>query len=86
MYYLPGHNFATRYRPQKRGFAYRLFDFWMASLDAHDAWRSFVGELEESSRQRCHRLDVVIPGQIPHLSSAGEVKWMTKLVDQVAMD
>lgn len=84
--HLTGQSFGRRYRSQKRGFAFRLFDFWMASLDADEAWRSFVGELDEMSRQRCHRLDVVIPGPTPRLNSDGEVRRMTNLVDQVAMD
>lgn len=73
-----------RHVGRKRGFAFRLFDSFMASLDAEDAWRELLPQVPPSRRSNYHRLNVNFPGSVPLLNAAGSVKWMTDLVDQVA--
>jgi hypothetical protein len=67
-----------------RGFAFRLYDSFMASMDAEQAWRELLGQLDGVNKRHYHRLDVTFPRQEPLLNAAAEVKWMTDLVDQTA--
>ncbi|THC89924.1 hypothetical protein EYZ11_010621 [Aspergillus tanneri] len=80
----PGLGLARRRRSKKRGFAFRVYDFFMASMDAKEAWKKFLGQLDEATKRNYHRLDVTFPSQEPRLNSAGEVRWMTSLVDKEA--
>jgi hypothetical protein len=73
-----------RRRSWTRGFAFRLYDSFMASMDAEQAWNELLGQLDEAHKRHYHRLNVVFPGQEPLLNAAGQVKWMTDLVDRTA--
>ncbi|KAL4887982.1 FabD/lysophospholipase-like protein [Aspergillus ambiguus] len=72
------------HRERTRGFAFRLFDTFMASMDAEKAWKELLPQVLPSKRQNYHRLNVTFPGTVPLLNAVGSVKWMTGLVDQVA--
>lgn len=67
-----------------RRFAFQLYDMFMASMDAEQAWNELLGQLDEAHKQHYHRLNVVFPGQEPLLNATGQVKWMKDLVNQTA--
>ncbi|KAI9039861.1 patatin-like phospholipase family protein [Aspergillus affinis] len=78
----------TRRRDRRQrwasGFAFRLYDSFMASMDAEQAWRGLLGQVDEASRQKYHRLNVEFPDKEPLLNAAEKVQWMVTLADQEA--
>ncbi|KAH8431681.1 patatin-like phospholipase family protein [Aspergillus melleus] len=73
-----------RRRRWPSGFAFRLYDSLMASMDAEQAWRGLLGQVEETARQNYRRLNVEFPGKEPSLNAVEKVQWMTNLADNKA--
>ncbi|GLA67341.1 hypothetical protein AtubIFM54640_010321 [Aspergillus tubingensis] len=68
----------------RRGFAFRLYDSFLASMDAEQAWEDLLGQVDPANRRNYHRLNVTFPDQEPLLNAAAQVEWMTELADKTA--
>jgi hypothetical protein len=72
----------TARRSRKKRFPFRLYDALMSSMDADEAWRALMAQLDETTKQSYHRLTVHFKGQPPSLDSVSSIDQMVKLVKE----
>ncbi|PYH40085.1 patatin-like phospholipase family protein [Aspergillus saccharolyticus JOP 1030-1] len=71
-------------RSRPRGFAFRLYDSFLASMDAEQAWDDLLGQLDQLDRRNYYRLNVTFPNREPLLNAVTQVEWMQRLADDSA--